>query len=634
MLGLIIRRVLAVFVLAPVLAYAQTPASPSWKIGDMARTDDQGLKAQPESSRDPRNRNRTILKVRDVLLRVRLDGAVKPCGVTECFNLYYFRGHNFDVKNARRKNILFIPGGPGALGDGTMATVLEAECNVVYFDPRGSGLSRVPGPNSFDKFLRAKYIAGDDKDKSVVGDIEQIRLKELGQDKNGKPVKWDAIYGYSYGTLVAQQYAHAHPESVDKLILLAPVDRHNDTEDARTDQVLRNLGNIYDLIRFKDVNAECIIGDSQHIAENIKIIKATHKKSASPELKKSPIELDPGKLLPTVYCNDDFSFLEDTHIETIKSALKIIYGKLEQEYGSLNFLTLNYGKLKKDKTFKNRFPFPDVLFVALRQLQLLGAPQQDSNFYDNEIGDLVRLGMVVGYYSMFTDAKLHDLQRRNFPQCEINAPFLEGLPSAESKTKLCQRINRAIQDTKSRSADQIESLRDLYVLGVYDGIHRWLFRILKDKIKNTKECPEGGLTGKDLAEFSKGTEPVHKMLREESKRIGIVPEDPICPWDPGRFKHSVQTLFLKGGADAVIAGGQAEDFFKDGLVNSAGQGVVIEFPGMGHGPNIPFYPSPISDLTGESSEPTDYGKAYADLLLKFLSLPANQFRGNGGRQKA
>jgi fermentation-respiration switch protein FrsA (DUF1100 family) len=61
----------------------------------------------------------------------------------------------------------------------------------------------------------------------------------------------------------------------------------------------------------------------------------------------------------------------------------------------------------------------------------------------------------------------------------------------------------------------------------------------------------------------------------------MIPGEAIYPWNPGYYKHSVPTLILKGGADAVIAGGQAESFYKDDLSNRK-DSVLMKIPGMGH----------------------------------------------------
>lgn len=133
------------------------------------------------------------------------------------FDLYYFvhRGGT----GPSRKTVLFCPGGPGEITQiSTAAQTLVAFLtgqgyDVVHFHLRGSGFSQIPPSSQFDRFLRTDY---------AVGDIEKIRRHFLGKDK-----QWDAVIGWSYGTVLAQQYAHRYSEKVKKLILLGPISRHD-----------------------------------------------------------------------------------------------------------------------------------------------------------------------------------------------------------------------------------------------------------------------------------------------------------------------------------------------------------------------------------------------------------------------
>jgi pimeloyl-ACP methyl ester carboxylesterase len=99
----------------------------------------------------------------------------KPsCGETECtFDLYYFAGEGFDTRDSNRKNILYVPGGPGEIADRQRRELdfLEQKHNVIYFDVRGTGLSLIPEPNRYDRFLRAR---------TITSDIEELRRKVLG----------------------------------------------------------------------------------------------------------------------------------------------------------------------------------------------------------------------------------------------------------------------------------------------------------------------------------------------------------------------------------------------------------------------------------------------------------------------
>src|SRR5215813_565620 len=91
------------------------------------------------------------------------------------FSLYYSFIKPSNPNNPAPKNVLFIPGGPGTIvelkdldpdkqgkGPRNALELLEDDGqNVAYLHVRGSGLSLIPQPNKFDKFLRADYVVED-----------------------------------------------------------------------------------------------------------------------------------------------------------------------------------------------------------------------------------------------------------------------------------------------------------------------------------------------------------------------------------------------------------------------------------------------------------------------------------------
>jgi pimeloyl-ACP methyl ester carboxylesterase len=182
------------------------------------------------------------------LLRVPLNSRNPKDGY---FDLYYFVQP--PTGGPARKTVLFCAGGPGEIvrgrrPDETFAGFLSLnEYNVVFFHQRGSGFSQIPPSNRCDRFLRTSY---------AVKDIEAIRRGLLGKDG-----KWDGIIAWSYGTVLAQQYAHFHSDRVRKLILLAPLSRHmfkgsvNAFDELKQDvrRIHRqNLERIYDSKEFED----------------------------------------------------------------------------------------------------------------------------------------------------------------------------------------------------------------------------------------------------------------------------------------------------------------------------------------------------------------------------------------------
>src|SRR5947208_240705 len=111
---------LAVFFLSSRLAYgAQASPSTSWDESDMASSGKEKLFVEDVDQSEP---IRGELVQRGFSFKIRLDSLRKTrrppdenCSAEECFDLFYFRGDNFNPRDKRRKNILFIPGGPGEI---------------------------------------------------------------------------------------------------------------------------------------------------------------------------------------------------------------------------------------------------------------------------------------------------------------------------------------------------------------------------------------------------------------------------------------------------------------------------------------------------------------------------------------
>jgi pimeloyl-ACP methyl ester carboxylesterase len=157
------------------------------------------------------------------LLRVPFDPDDRKAGE---FDLFYFKQEPQGPSRGL-KTVLFCVGGPGQIVRPLDFNFLRflGEQNtayrVVHFHLRGSGFSQFPPSNDFDRFLRTRY---------AVNDIEEIRKDVLGDEP------WDGIVGYSYGTVLAQQYAswsdkekkkdREKKERVRKLILIGPLSMH------------------------------------------------------------------------------------------------------------------------------------------------------------------------------------------------------------------------------------------------------------------------------------------------------------------------------------------------------------------------------------------------------------------------
>ncbi len=95
--------------------------------------------------------------------------------------------------------LILLNGGPGFPHEYLQATkVLASEAKLVYFDQRGTGKSGKADP--------AEYTIA-----ANVADVEAVRT--------GLGLGPCAVFGHSWGGMLAQAYAVAHPEAVTKLIL-------------------------------------------------------------------------------------------------------------------------------------------------------------------------------------------------------------------------------------------------------------------------------------------------------------------------------------------------------------------------------------------------------------------------------
>ncbi len=502
------------------------------------------------------------------------------CHDEECqFDLYFFTAEGFSLKNPKRKNILFIAGGPGQVvdnrsPDNRMLGFLEANHNVVYFDLRGGGRSVIPADNKYDAFLRAEYVADD---------IERIRKRLL--DK--KP--WDAIYAHSWGSVPAQLYAARFGSAkVKSLVLSAPVVRDRDTNAARTEMTVANLERLYRIYRSQSAQA-CRCQDK---TLPVKVNTLQGGETANQHDVRAVVG-PPG--------TNDFCFFSLDEVPKLGRQLKRQLEKIEDRYGSVDFVVDHYDALKKNQDPKERPRFPREFYVAVQRLQFFGGPEPNFKPYSGDFAAQVEAGLVIGHYLVLDDDTPDDIM---LPQrsCVQDAPFFAGSPCTN---KLCGRI--AEQKKNSSGTGGLESLRAHEVFGLYDGISRSLLRPGMVQLDG-----DGCFDGKALADFTNATGRGKDLVRAEARKIGIDPAKLACLWTPKKHPHQVRTLIFKGARDSVIAGCQAEDFYRDGL---KGERALLEFRGMGHAMFIP-------------TAGTVYGAALRTLLEKFQDLPVEQFRGD------
>jgi pimeloyl-ACP methyl ester carboxylesterase len=167
------------------------------------------------------------------------------------FYLYYFVVAS-NNKTSIRKTVLFCAGGPGEPVDASTANMTftyflsKLGYDVVYFHLRGSGFSQIPPSNEYDRFLKTSYAAKD--------------MDEIRKDLLGKKGAWDAVVGWSYGTILAQQYASEYSQYLKRLVLIGPISRHDFVFDAFYRDVIgihrHSLERIYQRKEFDDLNRE------------------------------------------------------------------------------------------------------------------------------------------------------------------------------------------------------------------------------------------------------------------------------------------------------------------------------------------------------------------------------------------
>lgn len=337
--------------------------------------------------------------------------------------------------------------------------------------------------------------------------------------------------GESHGALIAQRYAYKYgPDKVKKLILVGPPSRSDETHDPRRRMTVSNLEAI--LRYYRNNKSE------RNIDENVE-----NDNSAS----------------RTIRATNDFSFLTNQTINDIKNKLRTMLETLEARYGSINFVIENYHDLQ--------LKYPLEFFKALKDLAFHGRPVEGLELGFHTILMQVDVAILIANYLMLRPGDLSTPGDRWAASEETLAPvFMKRLDQGRIdayKTRLKDARDRIAED------DSPKSQRAYWVFGVYDGISRWILKFVKDKVDK-----DGFFRAEDIASLTGAT-------RYFAEKIGKVPGEPIYPWNPGYYKHRVPTLILKGGADAVIAGNQAEGFFKDGLSNKK-DSLLMEIPGMGH----------------------------------------------------
>jgi hypothetical protein len=224
-----------------------------------------------------------------------------------------------------------------------------------------------------------------------------------------------------------------------------------------------------------------------------------------------------------------------------------ISAQINEHYWNMQYIVDNYEKCRADLR-KWKLDYGKQFFMALRYIRLTGWLSFD--------GDLF-----VG-----SDANVDTVQRAS------------GLVIA--KAILGVKLERALNNNNKQLLKWGEeefflkeisqtTPRAYYVISIYDGLNLKFLEKLK-KMGNIRRAiisSTGGVFG-------------------IKNPIGIVGGAKPKPWCPGRFKHRVSALILKGGADPVTEAGQAEDYFENGFKKDTKR-ALVEFRGIGHAMTLP-----------------------------------------------
>lgn len=428
---------------------------------------------------------------RDALLEERIIeqhiDSIKKEGQT--FSLYYFvKDQTF--KNQIKPTVLFAAGGPGqmVLASSGNNFVDMAGYRVVYFHLRGTGFSQLPADVSFDNYLRTDY---------VVEDIEAIR-RDLLVDS-----KWVAVIGHSYGTIVAQCYANQFPNSVEKVILSAPI---------------------------------------------MPVSVLNGKASTRGKI----IEPKPLGSLRRIYERDDFAFLDDIavadHIRPIKEYIvnrgEDILKQMERLHWNVQFVADEYTRLEK-KLKHDRLDLGAPFFSAVRKLRLCGwlplnVPLARGGNTEVDTAQL-ESGLIIA------EALLKQMN----PPINLRKELKIQIANANNQKKNGLEYALSILESSKVAIKTSQNTpRAYYVISLNEGFNDKLQRELKRDSDIKKAVQALG-----------GEKDSNRSLQKAAIKLTKPPK----LWDPANKQHELPTLILKGGADPLNEQGEAEYYFRNGL---------------------------------------------------------------------
>jgi pimeloyl-ACP methyl ester carboxylesterase len=277
------------------------------------------------------------------------------------FDLYYFMPDFPSAQKKKpqeKKTLLFCSGGPGRVikpHDALWFRDLSVNGDdIVFFHLRGSGFSQLPESNRNDKYIRTKY---------ALHDIDAIRMDVF---PNAPNKKWDAVVGYSYGAVLAQQYASKYRDSLEKLILIGPISLEN----FKTAASYRKAYNDYAAAALKVRSS---------------VVDKIYELAAFEEITNQQKTTIKEKLFGLDSENADSANFEELGI--IRS--------IERSFGTEENVIENYEFFKNNSILKNNnLDFELRFFEALRELQLYGW-RADNDGAVNQEEKLTEIGKIL-----------------------------------------------------------------------------------------------------------------------------------------------------------------------------------------------------------------------------------------------
>ena len=387
------------------------------------------------------------------------------------FDLYYFVP-NFPLSKTKkpeeRKTLLFCSGGPGRVikpHDSLWFKDLSLNGdNIVFFHLRGSGFSQLPQSNSYDKYIRTRY---------AVDDIEAIR-NDLFKDSQDKP--WDAVIGYSYGAVLAQQYASKYGDSLRKLVLIAPISLENFNSSKNYRQAYNNY-----------------LGAAHKVCATV--IEKIYQLAAFEQMTNQQKRTIAEHLLGNMHLKD---------LAGVGFAELGIIRAVEKSFGTEENVIDNYDFLKAKSVLKNNhLDYELRFFEALRELQLYGW-RKDNDGAVNQEDKLTKIGEVIA---------------RNLLKHKSTASFKGTQPEGATANTNAPRSKRVFE-----------------VMGVYDGTNKRFIREWDANKPNTFVDAVKAASGSALSELSEEIHIAEKIGIEREEIPGI---KPWTPKDHGHNKSTL-----------------------------------------------------------------------------------------------